>query len=270
MCSWTSALRKAAVGAVLACSAGTAAAHDFWLQPASFEPGIDKLTSLFLMVGDDFLGEPVARDEDYLRTFVSCTGGERKPVAGMPGRSPAGLLRVESAEVVVAAYESRPRYLELEPEKFRSYLEEEGLQAVIKDRAARGESAEPGRERYVRCAKTLMRPKGAEPGGFDVKVGLQLELVPLTNPWSAKPVRFQVLEDGKPVAGVWISALVKDSSEEAPKPVHLRSDAKGEVDFDLSYAGTWLVTGTHMRRLNPPESGADWESLWASLTLRRE
>lgn len=273
MLCWNSADR--ALGRVLLLLAGMvgmgslARGHDFWLQPASFEPALEKVTALYLMVGDGFLGEPVAREEDYIRTFVACTAGERKDVAGMAGRSPAGLLRVDSAKVVVAGYESRPRYLELAADKFLSYLKEEGLEAVIAERRERGEAGEAAKERFVRCAKTLLRPAGAKAKGFDARLGLGLEFVPLVDPWASDKVRFVLLENGEPLAGVLVSATVKDRAEGAPAPVHVRTGADGVVELDLRYAGQWLIAGTWMRRVEDGDGKADWASCWASVTLRR-
>jgi hypothetical protein len=50
------------------------------------------------------------------------------------------------------------------------------------------------------------------------------------------------------------------------KPLSARTNASGRVAFDLAPAGVWLVKAVHMVPA-PPASGADWESLWASLTL---
>jgi hypothetical protein len=38
------------------------------------------------------------------------------------------------------------------------------------------------------------------------------------------------------------------------------------VSFDLDAAGRWLVTAVHMVPA-PAASGADWESVWASLAF---
>ncbi len=45
-----------------------------------------------------------------------------------------------------------------------------------------------------------------------------------------------------------------------------RSDRSGRALFALTAGGVWLVKAVHMVPA-PAGSGADWESLWASLTL---
>ncbi|HMC15773.1 MAG TPA: hypothetical protein VKI18_09085, partial [Albitalea sp.] len=48
--------------------------------------------------------------------------------------------------------------------------------------------------------------------------------------------------------------------------IALRSDADGRVLLPLSHVGAWMIKAVHMRPA-PAGSGADWESLWASLSF---
>ena len=54
--------------------------------------------------------------------------------------------------------------------------------------------------------------------------------------------------------------------DEPDKHLSVRTDKAGRVSFTLPRGGVWLVKAAHMVPA-PAESGADWESLWASLTL---
>jgi hypothetical protein len=45
-----------------------------------------------------------------------------------------------------------------------------------------------------------------------------------------------------------------------------RSDKEGRVTFRLPRSGMWLVKAVHMIPA-PPDTKADWESFWASLTF---
>ncbi len=77
--------------------------------------------------------------------------------------------------------------------------------------------------------------------------------VPLIVPGSSwlRAVRFRVLYEGKPLAASTLA---------------LRSGADGRVSFRLPRRGVWLVKVVHMVPA-PNGTGADWESLWASLTF---
>ena len=48
----------------------------------------------------------------------------------------------------------------------------------------------------------------------------------------------------------------------------MRTDSQGRVSFPLQRAGMWLIKAVHMMAA-PAGSGADWESIWASLTFER-
>ncbi len=47
-----------------------------------------------------------------------------------------------------------------------------------------------------------------------------------------------------------------------------RSDPPGRATFDVSRGGDWLIAAVHMVPA-APETGATWESFWASLTFHR-
>lgn len=272
-------LRAAAVRALaLAIVAGLltapALAHDFWIEPGSFAPLPGEAVAVRLRVGEHFDGEPVPRPSALQRFVVAeLRSGASAALPGRQGADPAGWLRLPRHGGYVVAYHGTPNAIELAAEKFNAYLAEEGLQAVIALREARGESAAPGREIYSRCAKSLLRAgaadgvaDGAADGAADRVLGLPLELVAERAPGrlrrgEALPVR--LLHEGRPLAGALVVAIPRDAPRQR---IALRSDAQGRVKLPLDRAGHWLVKAVHMRPA-PPGSGADWESLWASLTF---
>ena len=253
------------------CAFGMAAplfAHDFWIEPASFHPEVGSVVGLSLRVGQGFRGDPVPLNPARIVKFVTVyPAGAETPVDGVPGRDPAGRARVTEPGYVVVGYRSSPSFLELPAEKFEAYLKEEGLERVIEARARRGESAKPSKEIYSRCSKSLLDAGGAGTTGFDRALGFRLELIPGRSPkkllptGGALPVR--LVYEGKPLAGALVVAMNRDEPE---KPISARTDKAGGVLLALPRGGIWLVKAVHMVPA-PAESGADWESLWASLTF---
>lgn len=75
---------------------------------------------------------------------------------------------------------------------------------------------------------------------------------------------FQLLYEGKPLPGALVVAI---NHADRLKKLAARSDKTGRVRLDLP-TGIWLVKAVHMVPA-PAGSGADWESLWASLTFER-
>jgi uncharacterized GH25 family protein len=68
---------------------------------------------------------------------------------------------------------------------------------------------------------------------------------------------------GQPLAGALVVALNRANPTEK---LAVRSDKSGRVRLRLPRGGMWLIKAVHMIPAEP-ESGADWESFWASLTF---
>jgi uncharacterized GH25 family protein len=245
---------------LLLCVAAQAAAHDFWIQPPS-----GKTLTIRLMQGEHFHGEPVARDEARIERFVIRDGRGDRTIKGATGDEPAG--RIEAGPgLSIVGYRTHPRrHGSMAAERFESYLREEGLEHVIELRAKRGHAKKRATEIFSRSAKSLVRQPGETATRFDERLGLRFEIVPITSPWDGSTLAVQLLFDGKPLAGTLVTAMhAKDRSLAA----NARSNAEGRVTLPVARSGAWLIKAVHM--LDAPEgSGAEWESVWATLTFER-
>ncbi|HEY3122658.1 MAG TPA: DUF4198 domain-containing protein, partial [Thermoanaerobaculia bacterium] len=76
-------------------------------------------------------------------------------------------------------------------------------------------------------------------------------------------MRVRVLHEGEPLAGALVKAIALDDPDNT---LSARSGKDGLASFHLARKGVWLVKTVHMVPA-PKETGADWESLWASLTF---
>lgn len=262
------AVRRFTAGLLLIASSLGAAAHDFWIEPSTFTPQTGQAVQLRLLVGEKLHGDPVRRPAaDGFRQFSIDDGATRRPIGGRTGADPAGLTRVAGAGVQIVVFHGLPIPIELEAEKFNAYLLEEGLEAVVDARKAKGQLGSPGREVYSRNAKSLLRVGGgaAESGG-DRALGLPLELVAERNPYGLRPgdeLPLRLLHEGKPLAG----ALVVAQHRQQPALSRwARSDGQGRVSLALGTSGLWLIKAVHMIPA-ADKAVADWESLWASLTF---
>jgi hypothetical protein len=240
-----------------------AAAHDFWIEPSTFKPPVGQIFTAALRVGQNFLGDAVPRSSQLIERFIVRDAAGERPVVGMENRDPAGYVRVAAPGAAIIGYRSRPYPLTLEPAKFEDYLRQEGLESIIALRAKRGEAAKPDKEIFSRCAKALVVSGDAKPSGFDQPLGFRLELIPETSPFGDK-ARFRLLFEGKPLAGALVTALPQSGTA----ALRARTDAQGRVEFAFPTFGVWLVKSVYMIPA-PSDSGADWESLWASFTFER-
>lgn len=230
---------------LIALLAARAQAHDFWIEPTSYRPSSNEPVYLSLRVGQEFIGDPVPRSAARIESFTLRDASGEKVVNGIENGDPAGIITNIKLPAMVG-YHSRFSPVELPREKFDAYLREEGLDNRIQ---ARTNGVQ--RERFARFAKTMLGTSlDAKPFGW------RYELVPV----GAK--QFRALYESKPLAGTLIVALSRDG-----KKLSARSDRNGLVTFELA-SGEWLVKSVHMVPA-PADSGFQWESLWASITLMR-
>ncbi len=241
--------------------------HDMWIEPATFSPAAGQIVSMKLRVGQDLLGDPLPRNPALINQFVVEDSTGRKAVVGRDGADPAGFVRVAGPGMMVIGYSSKPSPVELEAEKFNSYLKEEGLDAVIAQRARRNETKSKARELFSRCAKTLVLSGTAASLQGDRTLGFPLELLAEKNPYAIRPsedLPVRLTYENRPLAGALVVAMNRLNPSEK---ITARTDKDGRVRLRLSgKKSMWLVKAVHMV---PAAAGsnADWSSYWASLTF---
>jgi uncharacterized GH25 family protein len=251
--------------ALLLLAAPVALAHDFWIEPSTFRPAAGQIVSARLRVGQKMQGDPVPRVPPYIERFFAKGNAGENPMIGQPGSEPAGLMRVNEPGLHWIGYQSTPTPLTQDAQKFENYLRDEGLDSIIEKRAKSGQTNVEGRERFYRCAKSLLATGDASTG-FETPLGFTLELVPHANPYALRAggeLPLTILFRGKPLSNVLIVAMSKDDPEHT---VRARSDKRGRASLQLPRGGFWLVKAVHMEPA-PKSSGSDWESWWASMTF---
>jgi hypothetical protein len=245
-------------------------AHDFWIEPSSFAPKMDEAVRLQLRVGEHFVGESLARNSAGIERFVAVGPSGERPVLGRDGMDPAGLLRLDAPGLWQVAYRSKPAPVLLPADKFEQYLREEGLEYIIDARAARGQRQMPGRERFSRSVKALLRSGDARNmTGFDRVLGMTLEFALEADPAAAPNGRvpMRLLLEGRPLAQALVVAYRKDAGAAGAgrEAMRARTDADGRIVLEVS-PGQWLVKAVYMKGA-AADSGADWESVWTALTF---
>jgi len=261
-------LSPAAVLLALLASALPLSAHDHWLEPTRFRGAPGERLDLTLCVGHPSRFEPQIRDPRRIVRFESLGPKGARALPGVDGRSPAGIFRTSEAGLYWLAYESDHAFVEIEPAKYAQYLRDEGLEEVLREREQRGESALAGRDSYARFDKALVRIGDAADEGFARVLGMPIELVPETNPFTWERGQELVVRlelDGAPRAG----QQVKLMRLAAPYTILLaRTDEHGRARFTPELGGGWVASTVHQRRARPEQKlEGDWEGLWASLSF---
>ncbi len=244
-----------------------ARAHDQWLLPSTFvAPYGGEPITVRLFVGEDWRieSERGLLPERIVRFRVTGVTG-RTDLASqvLPNTQP--LARVDHLRegIHVIALDLTPAFLELPAEKFESYLREEGLEAIVAQRAARGESKHSGRERYQRSLKAVVQVGEKRDASAATIVGSDLELLPS----SIEPrrlsldVRFQ----GKPLPDLLVELVTRQGDDVTHvAKVSAKTNARGSVSLDVPKAGTHLVRAVHMIRCEECDD-VEWQSYWSSL-----
>lgn len=241
-------------------------AHDMWIEPTTFSPESGEIVGLKLRVGQNLLGDPLARDSRLIREFIAQDATGRKPVIGRDGGNPAGFLRVAQPGLIVAGYYSNPSSVEETAEKFNQYLREEGLDAIAALRAQRKESNDPVRELFSRCAKALLLTGNPAKSDGDRMLGFALELTAERNPYilrAGEDLPLRLTFESRPLAGVLVIAINRLHRDQK---ISARTGTDGRVKLHLPVAGMWMVKAVHMTPA-PGGTNADWQSYWASLTF---
>ena len=226
-----------AVFLILLACAPIAGAHDFWIEPSTFRPGVPSTVTASLRVGEHFTGDAVPRRSPRIESFVVRDAAGERAVAGFEGRDPAGIVRIERDGAAVIGYRGKPYPHEISRAKFEQFLREEGIEGV----RPRGNRVQ--RERFQRFAKSVLGGDAAEPLGWPFELVVAGDVV-------------RVLYEQKPLANAYVAALARDGRRFAA-----RTDRDGRVTFDLG-RGVWLIKSVHVL---PAPEGADydWDSLRA-------
>jgi uncharacterized GH25 family protein len=261
-------LLSAAFAAAALLLEASAEAHDYWLVPktpvvATLEEAEDIPLSLF--AGEDFVAdEEKAFESARVARFTVFHGGQFTVLEGLDGAIPFAHAHLHSKGGYLFALDRNLAQIELPAEKFEEYLRTERLDGILSERARRGETASPGRERYRRCLKAFVEVgKGADES-FDITVGQKLELSPGDSPVDVRPggvLRFLVQFEGAPLDGAQVEALSRVGAEVRAR--WYRADEHGIVTVPIDRRALWLVRTVQMVRCRGCLD-ADWESTGAS------
>ncbi len=251
-----------------------ATAHDFFLIPGDPVPVADVPFDLAMHVSDVFPGAPSPWKNERVRDFFLVDGSGRHALgeAAIEGDPPRARVAVKAAGAAVIALTTTPSYIELDPGEFEAYLKHEGHEAILKARQASGAKGKPGRERYSRSVKTLVRAGGRSSPVALRRLGLPIEIVPEADPWdpaAAGGLPVRVFAGGRPYAGGYLCATHAGHSQEHDAYAWCgRLDAEGRARVPAGAPGWQLLRITRMVPLRG-DPKADWESLWAALTFER-
>ena len=262
--------------------AGIASAHDFWLEPDSALANKGDELVLHLRMGERLTTEeerPLQKDRVYRFDLFGNAAVRRDLLAaGAEGQTPVARTRLESGAALVVM-DRKPQAITIEAAKFNEYLAEEGLEAIVAQRARLGQSDMSAREVYLRFLKVLLQER--DPAAvtantlYKRRVGERLEILLENDPGQLRPdgrLKVKVLFEDKPLAGAKIFACRRAKTEgKGPMVLSATTSPNGLAEFALDQSGLWMVRLVHMRAeatsAKPDVNAPQWESFWAAYTF---
>lgn len=210
--------------ALLICLSGRAEAHFGMLIPSSSTVMEDKESSLKL---DIFLAHPMEMrglDMQEPKSLTVTMGGKTEDLKTT--LKPATIIGHQAWQVVYDVRQPGVYQFATEPTPY----------------------FDPEEERFIiHYTKTVVAAFGEEKG-WDVPLGLKMEIVPLTRPfanYSGNVFQGRVLLDGKPVPGaeVEVEYYNRDDAYTIPNVYFLtqviRTDENGVFTYGVPWAGWW-------------------------------
>jgi len=243
--------------------------HEFWLQSKKYKYNVGETAVFDFMVGEEFNGDfwnltadRIVKLEHHAKNIKEDL--KDKITEGRTGKNLSVPLTKEGTHLI--AFESNSSFIEMEAEAFLEYLEEDGLDYIIRQRAENGTLNSPARELYARCAKTLLQAGNKTDDTYMQFANLTLEIMPLQNPYDLKKgdeMFFQVLYEGKPMGDTLVKVWNRKDGQTLLQNIYTESN--GIMSTRLSNAGNWMISCVRM----VPGDGenADYQSYWASLVF---
>lgn len=245
-------------------------AHELWIAPVEYQVSAETTLQADLVNGEGFEGSRLSYLPRNFARFVMVEGGEFANVTGRRGDTPALQMDPIGDGLHVIAYISRPSVLDYPNwEKFQKFVDHKDLGDARGAHDARGLPTEGFDEVYTRFSKSMIGVGSA--AGSDRRLGMETELVALTNPYLAETgeeMRLQLFYQQDVRADEQIE-IFEESPDGSVEIFLVRTDAEGIASVPVKSGFVYMADAVVLRE--PSEtvanaSGAVWETLWANIT----
>ncbi|MXV16963.1 DUF4198 domain-containing protein [Hufsiella ginkgonis] len=178
------------------------------------------------------------------------------------GAKPVLLRPMAYSGLALLAMERSPQAYDFEKTEFLEHLEQEGLSDLHKKAETMGQPE--FREKYTSYMKALVMVDKASGGIYGEKLGQELEILLLQNPYKMKygdDMIAQVLFQGKPLSKARVGVQTKGLNGSVFE-ANYTSDIEGKIYFKLNRSGKWVIRMIYLRPATTDKT-ADFES-WRS------
>lgn len=244
-----------------------ASAHEFWIEPASYQvaPGSNVVATL--RNGEEFEGIALSYFDRRIERFDIASGDTLQPVKARMGDNPALDNRAPGPGLTVIVHETTPSILTYKTwEKFQKFADHKDFPDIATRHAANGFPDPPFKERYTRHAKALVAV--GDGAGSDRNLGLLTEFTALTNPYATDfdgIMRVELTLEGAARADAQVEVFDRDPDGAVTISLH-RTDANGLVAVPVTSGHRYLFDAVTLRPA-PADVEAVWDTHWAALTF---
>lgn len=240
--------------------------HEFWLQPQKFILQPSEKTNVDVYVGENYKGEKVDASKFTISKMTHYAKNVEEDFINKVSTKDSVSIETEFTTEGnhLLAFNNTNKFIELKADKFNEYLRSEGMDNIIKLRKQQGKEKQAGREFYQRCVKTLFQVGKINDDTFSKNTGMRLEIIPLQNPYTEKKITFKILFDNQMVNNALVLAWHHKNG--ITTMIKQRSNAQGEVKFNIENQGRWMISTVRMIPIIDTQK-ADYQSFWGSYTF---
>lgn len=248
-------------------------AHEVWIEPVQWQVTQASTVQAHIRNGEYFDGFDLTWNDKQTLRSEAWAQDYMVEIVGRLGDRPALKMQADAEGLLVLLHQSDYRTVDYDDfSKFAAFLTEKGYASILTEHAKRRLPERQIKEAYARFSKSLVAVGDGE--GLDAFRGLELELVALTNPYTAprnEPMTVQLYYEGAPLSNNKVTVFER-AEDGIVNQIFLQTDAEGKSSFPMNAGMTYLVDSVVLREpsrdLVVKTRGAVWESLWASLTFK--
>lgn len=251
---------------------GAAQGHEFWIEPEVYQTQVGEKIVAAIRVGENFEGASYAYIPNNFKRFELEQAGNPVPIESRVGDRPAVSVAAVADGLAILAHVTRDYELTYSSwEKFVDFVTHKDATWVLAAHEERGFDETSPVEVYSRYGKSLIAV--GDGAGQDRNFGMLTEIVALENPYTddmSDGIDVQVLYQDEPRGDAQIEIFAKDP-DGVVEVTTVTTDKSGLATVPVTPGVAYLVDAVVLREPRPSQvvlMGAQWESLWASLTFR--
>jgi len=251
-------------------------AHEFWIAPDRFIVNETEKISANLRVGQMMRGTAYGYYPRHFKRFEVKTNTKLHPLEGRLGDKPAISLPPQGNSLITIIHQTTNSTISYNSwAKFEEFITEKSM-LEVRDQHIRNKYPKTEfKEIYSRYAKALIGSGSSI--GIDQKIGLEVELVLLQNPYTddlSEGLIIELFYQGQALTNTQIEVFARNPEKEVTRSTVFTNEF-GQVLIKTLPQTDYMLNSVIIRKPKKIQNLSKnsnqpilWESLWASTTFR--